>query len=130
MTSPGYVLERAFRVILNEASSNEGFAASLAEALNMAPSAATPGEGSRSAGRRHRRPAGLVNPIELVAHSEVALRDALASLNLEQLRDIVAEHGMDTRKLAMKWKERGRVEELIVTFAKDRVAKGSVFRTS
>lgn len=131
MSTPIQRLERAFRAILQEARSNKAFAEHLAEALGQTlPGAPPRDQPPRAPARRHRRPPGAVNPIEAIAQGEVALRGALAPLDLEQLKDIVAEHGMDTRKLAMKWKERARVEDLIVTFAKDRVAKGSVFRTS
>jgi hypothetical protein len=41
---------------------------------------------------------------------------------LEQLRDIVAEHGMDNERLAMKWKDPQRVIDRIV----DRVASRAV----
>lgn len=134
MSSPIQILERAFQIILAEARSNDRFAVHLAEALNQpGPRRMTgmsqPHRG-QSVGRRHRRPPGSVNPIEVIARGEPALRTALAGLDLEQLKDIVAEHGMDTRKLAMKWKDRARVEDLIVTFATERLAKGSVFRTS
>ena len=37
------------------------------------------------------------------------LRTRLDALDLEGLRDIVAEHGMDSDRLAMKWKARDRV---------------------
>lgn len=130
MSTPIQRLERAFRVILQEARSNKAFAEHLADALGQTLPGAPPRDQSRAPARRHRRPPGAVNPIEIIAQGEAVLRAALAPLDLEQLKDIVAEHGMDTRKLAMKWKERARVEDLIVTFAKDRVAKGSVFRTS
>ena len=130
MSTPIQRLERVFRVILEEANSNKAFAGELVEALRQTPPGAPPRDQTRPPPRRNRRPPSAINPIEIVAQGEATLRTALAPLDLEQLKDIVAEHGMDTRKLAMKWKDRARVEDLIVTFAKDRVAKGSVFRTS
>jgi hypothetical protein len=59
---------------------------------------------------------------------EAGLRERLASLDLEQLRDIVSEHGMDYDKLAMKWKTPERVVERIVDRVVTRLAKGSAFR--
>lgn len=56
------------------------------------------------------------------------LRERLATLDLEALRDIVAEHGMDHDRLAMKWKDNGRVIDRIVEKVATRTAKGSAFR--
>jgi hypothetical protein len=47
---------------------------------------------------------------------------------MEELKDIVAEHGMDSRKLAMKWKTPDRLIDLIVETVRERVTKGNVFR--
>jgi hypothetical protein len=55
------------------------------------------------------------------------VRERLAALDLEQLRDIVAAGGMDRAGLAMKWKDRDRVVELIVDRVRDRSAKGQQF---
>ena len=54
--------------------------------------------------------------------------DRLAALNLEQLRDVVAEYGMDPNKLVMKWKDRERVVDHIVTTSASRARKGDAFR--
>ena len=71
----------------------------------------------------------MVDPLELFQEGrEDRLREALADLNIEQLKDIVAEYGLDPSKLAMKWKKRERIEDLIVTTIAERLAKGSVFR--
>jgi hypothetical protein len=61
-------------------------------------------------------------------HGETGLRQRLADLNLEQLRDILAEHGMDHDRLAMKWKDPARVTDRIVEKVAARAAKGSGFR--
>jgi hypothetical protein len=49
-------------------------------------------------------------------------------LELEELRDIIAEHGMDADKLAMKWKDASRLVERIVERVGARSEKGSAFR--
>jgi len=59
---------------------------------------------------------------------EGELRRRLADLELEQLRDIIAEHGMDNDRLAMKWKDVNRVIDRIVSRVVDRAAKGDAFR--
>jgi hypothetical protein len=60
---------------------------------------------------------------------EAGLRERLQALDLEQLRDIVAEHGMDHDRLALRWKDAGRVVDRIVEKVNGRNNKGSAFRT-
>jgi hypothetical protein len=55
------------------------------------------------------------------------LRQSLAPLNLEQLKDIIADYGMDPSKLAMKWKTPKRIIDRIVEVSLGRAAKGDVF---
>ena len=52
----------------------------------------------------------------------------LDELTIEELKDIVAENGMDRAKLAMKWKTKDRLISLIVTTVKNRALKGDEFR--
>jgi hypothetical protein len=59
---------------------------------------------------------------------EVGLRERLSGLQLEQLRDIIAEHGMNTDGLAMRWTKADRVVGRIVDRVVDRAAKGDAFR--
>lgn len=134
-------IENLFRTVLEEARANpafgkrliavmEGSDSGLTNHQRMSPSAGKGRhEGKPSSARRHRRPPGVVNPTEAISRGEGALRADLDRLDNEQLKDIIAEHGMDTRKLAMKWKDRQRLIDLIVGFTHDRLAKGAVFRT-
>jgi hypothetical protein len=70
-----------------------------------------------------------LDPFALYANGgEDGLRTRLEALDLEQLRDIIAEHGMDHDRLAMKWKDQARVVERIVERVGTRSAKGSAFR--
>lgn len=90
--------------------------------------AATAGGHSRSR-RTNRRKPGPWDPF--VVFDDVGaegLRERLSQLDLEQLRDILAEHGMDADKLAMKWKDPQRVVSRIVERVEDRAGKGSAFR--
>jgi hypothetical protein len=48
---------------------------------------------------------------------EEALRQGLAALSLEQLKDVVADYGMDPGKLVMKWKTPLRIIDRIVEFS-------------
>lgn len=77
---------------------------------------------------KNRRPAALLDPVVVVGEGEDALRNRLATLSLDQLRDVVAEYGMDQGKLVMKWKDPVRVIDRIVEIAVARAQKGHAFR--
>jgi hypothetical protein len=78
--------------------------------------------------RGNRRPPALVDPIAESDRGEEYLRGKLAALTLEQLRDVIADFRMDPSKLVMKWKDRDRVIDHIVTTALNRRQKGDAFR--
>lgn len=59
---------------------------------------------------------------------EKALRDELSSLELNSLRRIVRQHGLDTSKLAEKWKNKERLINLIIDRVSSRSDKGKVFK--
>jgi len=48
---------------------------------------------------------------------------------LEQLKDIVADYGMDPGKLVMKWKSSDKVIDRIVEISLARAQKGDAFRS-
>lgn len=115
-------LRSLVNVIIDEVRRNPDFEARVAAALG----ASTPVD--ESAGRRGRRHPGVVDPFSTYSEGEDALRHRLEGLDIEQLKDIVAEHGMDTSKLAMKWKSEDRLIELIVATVASRSRKGDAFR--
>ena len=118
-------LRSLFDEILREARTNARFADRLATALESR----TPlGSGGPSRRRGGRRPAGALDPFALYQLGEEELRRRLQGLDIEQMKDIVAEHGMDSSKLAMKWKMPTRLIELIVNTVRARVEKGDAFR--
>jgi hypothetical protein len=59
---------------------------------------------------------------------EDVLRKRLSLLELEQLKDVVAEYGMDAGKLVMKWKDTMRIIDRIVELSLARSTKGDAFR--
>jgi hypothetical protein len=136
-------LKALFDLIREEAKHNADFRDRLQSVLEAqglprrstpAVADAAPGAPSSSAGepsakkRGNRRPPALFDPIAESNHGEAPLREKLASLSLDQLRDIIADFRMDPSKLVMKWKDRGRVVEHIVTTALNRRQKGDAFR--
>ncbi|MFD4590146.1 hypothetical protein [Streptomyces rubiginosohelvolus] len=121
-------LARVLSVVAAEAARTNRFARALSRALTpLEPQIA-----SRSAERPRRssrRAAGVIDPFAVFAEAgEVGLRAGLGELALEQLRDIIAEHGMDHDRLAMKWKDPQRVIDRIVERVESRTAKGAAFR--
>lgn len=123
-------LARLFGVVANEANRNRDFAAAVRGAL-MADEAEGPHEPAGRPRRSNRRAPGPLDPFAVLSEvGEAGLRERLLALDLEQLRDIVAEHGMDHDRLAMRWKDEGRVVERIVDKVRGWNSKGSAFRTT
>ena len=113
-------LRALFAEIVKEAESNPESAERIAAIIE-------PGDTPRPK-KSHRRAPGVFDPFEVFEQGEDALRSRLEELEIEQLKDIVAEHGMDRSKLAMKWKTKDRFFDLIVTTVANRSRKGHAFR--
>lgn len=79
--------------------------------------------------RSHRRKPGPFDPMAVYREQPETLNPRLEGLEIEQLKDIIAEHGMDRAKLAMKWQTKGRLVDLIITTIQSRAQKGDAFRT-
>lgn len=80
--------------------------------------------------RSSRRSPGAFDPFAAYSEGgEDGLRSSLSGLDVEQLKDIVAEHGMDQSKLAMKWRTERRLIDLIVKTVSTRSHKGDAFRS-
>jgi len=100
-----------------------------ANALTAAVTSSSPREAGLK--RTGRRAPGVIDPFAVYGEiGESGLRSRLSELDLEQLRDIVAEQGMDHDRLAMKWKNPDRVIDRIVDKVSARTAKGSAFRST
>lgn len=121
-------LEALVQTVLDEAARNAEFRHSLERALGENPSERgriNESAHSRKGGRRTR---AAFDPVEVVRNGEAALRERLDVLDIEQLRDVVAQFGMDPGKLVMKWKDRTRVIDRITEVALGRSTKGDAFR--
>ena len=116
-------LSALFTEIVKEAKTNPAFAERIAQALEVETS--TPG----TPGRSNRRAPAVLDPFEEYKRGESVLRDRLAGLDVELLRDVIAQYGMDRSTLARKWKDKGRLIDLIVTTVTSRSEKGDAFRT-
>ncbi len=117
--------------IAEEAEKNEAFRADIERALCIDPCAGAQHlRGGEGLGRKGgRRTPAVLDPVELARQGEGVLRERLSALTLDQLRDIVAEYGMDSGKLVMKWKDSDRVTERIVDLSLARAIKGDAFRS-
>ncbi|WP_068162560.1 hypothetical protein [Rhodococcus phenolicus] len=90
--------------------------------------AAKPAE-KKAAARRGKRSPGPFDPFAVYrADGEDGLRARLAPLDLEQLKDIVAEHNMDYDRLAMRWRTASKLHDRIVERVKAAWTKGDAFR--
>jgi len=78
--------------------------------------------------RKGRRTPAVLDPLGLARRGEDVLRRALSSLDIEQLKDVVAQYGMDPGKLVMKWKDTARIIDRIVELSLARSTKGDAFR--
>jgi hypothetical protein len=139
------VLAGLMAVVAEEALQNAGFAARLNEALivngghrkTVAPPEARISTIARTStsvsatGRpkRGRRAPGPWDPFSVYAEvGEAGLRERLSGLELDQLRNIIAEHGFNNDGLAMRWTKADRVVGRIVDRVVDKAAKGDAFR--
>lgn len=117
-------LKEFIDIVLEEVQSNPDFRKRMERVFE---SSAAP-QGTKKT--RRRSPAKL-NPIVLLSESgEDALRLELSNLDIEQLKDIVAEFAMDPSRLVMKWKKTERIIAHIVETASRWLSKGDAFRTS
>ena len=119
-------LKRLFGEIIAEANSNPAFAQRLAALFEdqVAPSA------QRRTGTSRRAPGALDPYVVMNESGSAGLDAALKALDVDQLKDIIAEHGMDPAKLAMKWRKSDRLVEHIMSFVTSRERKGDAFRGS
>lgn len=115
-----------WKVIMAEAEVNAEFADKLEDALESASIEKVKNTGGKRAANR--RDAAVFNPMELILKGEEHLREQLEKLDEKELKDIIADYGMDPAKLAMKWKDKGKLIEKIIETAKRRSTKGDAFR--
>ncbi|WP_072804244.1 hypothetical protein [Rhodococcoides yunnanense] len=134
------LLTKLFQVVAEEAARTPRFAKALATAFVVAPAEGgeqvavvappkAPARKRAPAAKKVAREPGLFDPFVVLRDSgEDALAQKLSELTLDQLRDIIAEQEIDTRRET----GRKRSPEVIAVWTVDRVkalaSKGSVFR--
>ena len=115
-------IEDFFELVVSEAEKNEEFAAAMAKIFGAETDENT---GTKRVSNRRDKP--VLDPIQL------AENDALSEKNLlpltdKELKDIISGFGMDSAKLAMKWKNKDRLIQLILNTSYRRATKGNAFR--
>lgn len=126
------VLKQLVNAVIEETEHNDDFAHKIEQILSgeivtvkkKNTGRKVPGMGRPS----NRRDPAVFDPVSLISEDEYLLVEKLQSLTDKQLKDIIADYGMDPSKLAMKWKDRERLINHIVDTARRRAAKGDVFR--
>ena len=122
-------LLRLTAVVAKEAAARPPFAKALLKAMSAPVNNEVKGDTGPSDRVSRRRTAPVFDPFVIHGHDgPEILRQRLGELSVEQLKDIIAEHGMDRDKLAMKWKTPDRLIERITTTVNSRAQKGDVFR--
>lgn len=124
------ILAEFARTVADEAERNPDFGRRLAAALGEAGHTDQSDAKTQAGGRpKNRRPPAALDPVEGARAGEEALRARLGELSVEQLKDIVADYGMDPGKLVTKWKTADRIIDRIVEISLARSQKGDAFRS-
>lgn len=117
------IIKSIFNEIVKEVNSNKDFKQRLTDIIEN--------EKKKISGNKRKSPRripGPFDPIEVFQQQPNLLESKLDALDIKQLKDIIAEHGMDRSRLAMKWKKKDRLVQLIIESVKSRVQKGEEFR--
>jgi len=107
-------------IITDEISTNKEFAKKISDVLGDDISSETPK-------RKNRRSPPKIEPFSLLEQGEEKLSEALAGLNIDELKDVISANGMDTSKIAMKWKDRDRLVKHIIDVTKRKSSRGEAF---
>ena len=121
-------LQTFMKIIIDEASKNKDFSERLQFFFyndDVSNKTYCPETSERP---KNRRDKAVLDPIKLLMDNDTTLRQQLEKLSEKELKDIIAEYGMDQAKLAMKWKDKNRLIQLILDTASRRAAKGDAFR--
>jgi len=120
-------LKKLFSLLIAAAKKDPSLAAEIDGLLGAG--AGTPDSSIHPSRSRNRRKPALFDPFVIHEQGEPALRMRLGELDIEALKDIVAEHGMDPGKLVLKWKTKERILEHILSTVEARSKKGDAFRS-
>ncbi len=120
-------LKKVFSLLISAVKKDPSLAAEIDGLLGF--EAGTPDSSILPSRSRNRRKPAPFDPFGIYEQGEAALRIRLGELDVEALKDIVAEHGMDPGKLVLKWKTKERILEHILSTVQARSKKGDAFRS-
>ncbi|MGB6246318.1 hypothetical protein [Gordonia sp. (in: high G+C Gram-positive bacteria)] len=124
----GESLSRLVQVVAAEAARSPRFAKALAQTMGGSDAPA-PARTPTKRAARSKRAKGLLDPFAVFSVSgETGLRARLGTLTVDQLKDIIAENGMNHDGAAMRWKTPSRLVDRIVERVQARSTKGDVLR--
>lgn len=122
--------EKASACITDEITNNDEFANRLGLVFEENLIKAKPSKmelANTKSKKGNRREPAKINPFILLEQGIGVLKTELEALNIEELKDVIAENGMDTAKLAMKWKDRNRLINHIIDTTQRRSSRGEAF---
>lgn len=120
-------LEELFNIILAEIKENKTFAQKVQGILNNQESNKE-SVAVAVVKKRNRRNPAILNPMDFVDRGEEELRKVLLGLEVEQLKDIIAEYGMDPGRKTSKWRKIDRFVNHIIEMTISRSQPGDAFR--
>lgn len=120
-------MKALYDLIIDEAEKNEEFATELWKVFNNETTGAKSKDSVATKRGSNRRDKAVLDPIILAEKGELTA-EVLEPLTDKELKDIIADYGMDPSKLAMKWKDKQRLIQLILDTSFRRASKGDAFR--
>ena len=115
-------------MIVDEAEKNEEFAEALSRIFNNETPEKRTKDNTGEKRASNRRDKAVLDPIKLAENGELTA-DILSPLIEKELKDIIADFGMDPSRLAMKWKDKEKLIQLILDTSIRRASKGDAFRS-
>jgi len=122
-------LKRVFALFLEAVKRDPNLASDIDRVLGQTTSSSQPPSATRTSFSSNRRKPAAFDPFVVYQEGEAALHARLGELDVEALKDIVAEQGMDSAKLVLKWKTPERIVNHIVSTVRSRSKKGDAFRS-
>lgn len=121
-------LKALFDLIVDEAEKKEEFAEALSRIFNNETPEKRTKDNTGEKRASNRRDKAVLDPIKLAENGELTA-DILSPLVEKELKDIIADFGMDPSRLAMKWKDKEKLIQLILDTSIRRASKGDAFRS-
>lgn len=117
-------LKEIIEIILEEAKKNKDFEEALKGALYREKSDLVKAKTKC----RIKRESAKINPLIEVEKGENDLRQKLEELNIQELKNVIYDYGLDNMKNSVRWKKKEKFVNLIIEMSKKKISKGNAFR--